>query len=64
MPPPSTSTDPLLTVRAAVVLLLAVIVGVAVGVLTYLVQDSVPAGLLAGLAAIGATTVSAATLIR
>ncbi len=64
MPPPSTSTDPLLTVRAAVVLLLAVIAGVVVGALTYLVQDSVPAALLAGLAALGATLVSAPALIR
>ncbi len=64
MPPQSTPPEPLLTVRATVVLLLAVLVSGVVGGLTFLVHGSVPMAVLAGLAAMGATTVSVPPLIR
>jgi hypothetical protein len=47
------SADPLLTVRAAVVLLLALLAGAAAAVLTYLEYHSVPGAGLAGGAAGG-----------
>lgn len=52
-PTPSTEPAPLLSVRAAVVLLFAVAAGVAAGVLTYLAHQPLPAAVLAGGAASG-----------
>jgi len=52
---PKPSADPLLTVRAAVILLLALIVGSVSGVLGYMTNHSFPAAVLvAGSAAGGA----------
>jgi hypothetical protein len=47
------SPGPLLTVRAAVVLLLALVVGVLAGVLSFLAEHSVPAAVLWGGGAAG-----------
>jgi hypothetical protein len=47
------SPGPLLTVRAAVVLLLALVVGVLAGVLSFLVDHSVPSAVLWGGGAAG-----------
>lgn len=55
MTPRSTPKPPaLLTPRAALVLLLAVLTGVAAGVLTYLARHSIPEALLTAGAAAGA----------
>ncbi|MEV6823750.1 hypothetical protein [Amycolatopsis sp. NPDC051102] len=54
MPKPPT---PLLSVRAAVVLLLGLTCGVAVGVLTYLAGGNTPAAILAGLMSTGGAIV-------
>jgi hypothetical protein len=51
------STKPLLTLRASVVLLLAVVVGVGSGALSYLVQHSVAEAVLCGGGATGAALV-------
>lgn len=48
---------PLLTIRAALVLLLAVFSGLVAGVLTYLQTSALPNALLTGLAAAAAATV-------
>lgn len=50
------SPDPLLSVRAAVVLLLALIVGGSAAALTYLAHRSVPGAVLIGGSATGAAT--------
>ena len=56
--------DPLLTVRAAVILLLSLLVGVAAGGLTYLVRRSLPEAVLAGGAATGSALLLFNTLIE
>ena len=50
------SPQPLLTVRAAVILLLALIVGGSAGTLAYLAHRSIPAAVLVGGSATGAAT--------
>ncbi|MEU4421075.1 hypothetical protein AB0F81_10635 [Actinoplanes sp. NPDC024001] len=55
--------DPLLTVRTAVVLLLALVVGVLAGALSYLTDGSVPAAVLWGGGAAGAALMLFHTLI-
>jgi len=50
---PPGGPGPLLGVRAAVVFVVALVIGIAAGVLTYLAGDSVPAAVLAGAAATG-----------
>ncbi len=55
--------DPLLTLRAAFILPLGVLVGVAVGTVTYLGSSSLVTAVLAGLPAAGATIVAAPKLI-
>lgn len=60
----SEPNEPLLSVRAAVVLLLAVLVGIGAGGLTVLSGQPVAAGVLAGLFAAGATLLGAPRLIR
>jgi hypothetical protein len=50
---PNPPADPLLTVRAAVVLLLSLLAGVSAAVLTYLAYHSVPGAVLAGGSAAG-----------
>jgi hypothetical protein len=52
--PKTTSTGPLLTVRAALILLLALVTGAAAGILGYLSQRSVPAAVLVAGSAAGA----------
>ncbi len=54
---------PLLTVRASVVLLLALVVGVLAGGLAYLAQRSVPAAVLVGGGAAGAALLLFHTVI-
>jgi hypothetical protein len=48
--------EPLLTVRAALVLLLAVVIGLLAGGLSYLADNSVPSAILRGGAASAAAT--------
>ena len=60
---PKPSPDPLLTVRAAVVLLLALITGVAAGVLGYLAHRSFPGALLIGGSAAGGAIMLFNTMI-
>lgn len=64
-PPPVPSGDPppLLTVRTAVVLLIALIVGVGVGVLTYVAGRHPAEAALAGIGAAGVTAVACHGLI-
>ena len=62
-PPPESEPTPLLTVRATVILLLAVLVGITAGVLTYLAQRSVPGAVLAGGGATGAAIALFNTII-
>lgn len=58
--PPS---DPLLSLRSAFILLLAVLAGLAVGVLTYAAKGSPASAVLAGLGATAAVLVAAPQLI-
>ena len=53
----TSSPDPLLTVRAAVILLLALVIGVLAGVLSYLTDHSVAGAVLWGGGAAGAALV-------
>jgi len=53
----SSSPGPLLTVRAAVLLLLAFVIGVIAGVLSYLADHSVPSAVLWGGGAAGGAIV-------
>jgi hypothetical protein len=50
---PKPSADPLLTVRTAVILLLALIIGSAAGALGYMAHRSVPGAVLIGGSAAG-----------
>lgn len=56
--------DPLLTVRATLVLLLAVLIGLAAGALTFATSGSLPSAALAGGAAAAGVLAVAPTLIR
>ena len=62
-PPPANEPMPLLTVRAAVILLLALLVGITAGLLTYLADSSVPGAVLAGGGATGAAIALFNTII-
>jgi len=53
---PQSPPDPLLTVRAAVILLMALIVGGFAGALAYLAHRSFPDAVLAGGSAMGGAT--------
>lgn len=53
----------LLSLRAAVILALATIIAVAAGILTYLVEDSLPAAVLCGGATWGGSVALLAQLI-
>lgn len=60
---PRPSPDPLLTVRATVILLLALIVGAAAGGLTYLAHRSLPGAVLVGGSATGGAILLFNTMI-
>ncbi|MFC7529768.1 hypothetical protein [Actinoplanes sp. GCM10030250] len=57
------SPGPLLTVRAAVVLLLALVIGILAGALSYLADRSVPSAALWGGGAAGAALMTFHTII-
>ena len=61
--PPADEPTPLLTVRATVILLLALLIGITAGLLTYLAQHSVPEAILTGGGATGAATALLNTII-
>nr|WP_258545140.1 hypothetical protein [Micromonospora provocatoris] len=63
MTSPAPDPGPLLTVRAAVILLLALVIGVLAGALSYLAQGSVPAAILVGGGAAGAALLLFHTII-
>jgi heme A synthase len=60
----SSSPRPILTVRSTLVLLLAVLVGVAAGVLASMAGQSLPAAVLVAGGAAGFTVVAATTLVE
>ncbi|MEU5549036.1 hypothetical protein ABZ738_04635 [Micromonospora sp. NPDC047793] len=60
---PSTPPGPLLTVRAAVVLLIALIIGVIASCLAYLADNSVPSAVLCGGGAAGGSLLLFHTII-
>jgi hypothetical protein len=57
------ATDPLLTVRAAVILLLALLLGTVAAVLAYLAYHSAPGAILTGGGATGAAVLLFNTVI-
>ncbi len=59
----TSSQPPLISPRAALIILLAVLVALSAGALTYLARRSIPEGLLAAGSAFGATLLLANTLI-
>jgi len=60
----SSPSDPLFSVRAALVLLLAFIVGLVAGVLAYLAKPSIPAAVLVGGGAAGGALLMFNSLIN
>jgi hypothetical protein len=62
-PMPQSSSDPLLTLRAAVILLLALVAGGSAGVLAYLAHHSVPAAALVAGGTVGTATLLFHSLI-
>ncbi|MFD7907059.1 hypothetical protein ACFV4G_33075 [Kitasatospora sp. NPDC059747] len=62
-PPNQSETEPLLTVRTAIILLTAAVIGLVAGGLTYLGTRSTPGAALAGLTAAGASVVGLHQLI-
>jgi hypothetical protein len=63
MTPQTPGRGSLLTVRAAVILLLALVIGVLAGGLAYLAQGSVPAAVLVGGSAAGGSLLLFHTII-
>ncbi|MFD5724349.1 hypothetical protein [Streptomyces sp. NPDC127036] len=61
--PPGTGVGPLISQRALLILLTAIVIGAAFGVLTYFSAGSVAGGMLAGLGATGVSTMGLHALI-